>query len=304
MIRENQLLFNRLNIALDGILVFCSFLFGYWMRFYVLVGGQTTVSFQMYTLVALLLVPAHILIYMQLGLYESRRKKRIYQELGTLLFGNLIGLVFLAVGLFFFKEVHFSRLALGIYFVALNASVGLKRIVVHKTLDKFRSQGFNQKETLLVGSGENARIYVEEIRKSPFFGYDLQGYVSDHWDKKIGLQRLGGVDDLDQILEEMKPEEVVACLDVGEYESMPKIIQACEKTGTKLSMVPFYAQYIPSRPQIDSLNGLPLINLRRIPLDNLGNAFMKRTMDIVGSLVLILLTSPIMLIAAIGVKRR
>lgn len=83
---------------------------------------------------------------------------------------------------------------------------------------------------------------------------------------------------------------------------MPKIIAACEKTGTKASVIPFYAAYIPSNPQVDNIDGLPMINLRRIPLDNIGNAFMKRAFDIVGALVLIVLTSPLMLVAAVGVK--
>lgn len=59
---------------------------------------------------------------------------------------------------------------------------------------------------------------------------------------------------------------------------------------------------MPANPQVDSVNGLPLFNLRRIPLDNVGNAFIKRTADIVCALLLIVLTSPLMLIAAIGVK--
>lgn len=83
---------------------------------------------------------------------------------------------------------------------------------------------------------------------------------------------------------------------------MGKIIDACEKDGTKLSVVPSYVRYMSSNPQVDIVNGLPLINLRRIPLDNLGNAMLKRTADIISSLVLIVLTSPLMLIAAIGVK--
>ena len=83
---------------------------------------------------------------------------------------------------------------------------------------------------------------------------------------------------------------------------VPGLISVCEKTGTKASIIPFYAAYLPSNPQIDDLDGLALINLRRIPLDNLGNAFLKRAEDILGSLVLILLTSPLMLIAAVGVK--
>ena len=60
--------------------------------------------------------------------------------------------------------------------------------------------------------------------------------------------------------------------------------------------------YMPSRPSIDEVGDVSLVNLRHIPLDNIGNAFLKRAVDIVGSLLLILCTSPIMLFAAIGVK--
>lgn len=59
---------------------------------------------------------------------------------------------------------------------------------------------------------------------------------------------------------------------------------------------------MPSRPSIDEVGDVSLVNLRHIPLDNIGNAFLKRAVDIVGSLLLILCTSPIMLFAAIGVK--
>lgn len=48
--------------------------------------------------------------------------------------------------------------------------------------------------------------------------------------------------------------------------------------------------------------GLPVINIRNVPLTNTANMLTKRLMDIVGSLVGIVLTSPIMLICAIAVK--
>ena len=59
---------------------------------------------------------------------------------------------------------------------------------------------------------------------------------------------------------------------------------------------------MPSNPQFDDLDGIPLMNIRRIPLDNWVNAFLKRLLDVVGSLVLIIFSSPLMLIAAVGVK--
>ena len=69
-----------------------------------------------------------------------------------------------------------------------------------------------------------------------------------------------------------------------------------------MSLIPFYSEYIPSHPEINAMGRSRLIDLRATPLDNIGWAMCKRTMDIIGSLVLIVCTSPIMLITAIGVR--
>ena len=104
------------------------------------------------------------------------------------------------------------------------------------------------------------------------------------------------------MLSRYQPDEVVAALSAQEFSRIPSIIECCEKEGVKLSIIPFFAQYMPSNPQFDNINGVPVMNIRRIPLDNLVYAAVKRTMDVVGSLVLILLTSPFMLFAAVGVR--
>ena len=56
-------------------------------------------------------------------------------------------------------------------------------------------------------------------------------------------------------------------------------------------MVPFYSDYLPARPTIDVLDECKLINVRQTPFDNLLNAAVKRGLDIIGSLILIILTS-------------
>ena len=97
-------------------------------------------------------------------------------------------------------------------------------------------------------------------------------------------------------------DEVVASLSPEQVLYTKDIINVCEKEGVKLSLIPFYAEYMPSNPEFDNIDGIPLMNIRHIPLDNWINAFLKRLVDIVGSVVLIILTSPIMIFAAIGVK--
>ncbi len=300
MIRENQTFLNRLNVALDGILIFSSLLAAYWLRFHVL-HGIPSVPFQSYILAALVLVPVHLMTYAVFGLYESFRKKRLYQELEMLFAANVLDFAFLLMALFLTRDVNFSRLSLGFFTVIASGSLGLKRIFMRKLLSALRRRGRNQKHTIIVGSGTLAQKYAQEIRHSPELGYQITGYVSSKSGWK-DAEWLGDFERLPTLLDMYHPDEAVAALDIDEYQELPHIIQICEKAGTKLSLIPFYAQYMPAHPQIDSLNGLPMINLRRIPLDNWGNALLKRAADIVGSLLLIALTSPLMLIAAIGVR--
>ena len=66
--------------------------------------------------------------------------------------------------------------------------------------------------------------------------------------------------------------------------------------------IPDYNSIIPSSPYTEDLMGLPVINIRHVPLTNIVNRVVKRTIDIIGSLVAIIIFSPVMLIAAIGIS--
>ena len=301
MIRENQRFLNHLNMVLDALLVFLSLPASFWLRF-TLFPGIPSVPLSRYVQAAVFLALGQVLIYAFLGLYESVRKKRLHQDLGRIFWANTLGFILFQLVLFLLRSIPFSRGALVIYFLLVNTLTGGKRIFVRKVLHHFRGQGYNQKFVLLVGSGPLARRYLEELEQSPELGLMVTGYVSDSRGELPGRKRLGDLSQLGAVLDRRKPDEVVAALETEDYARMPLLIQACEKSGVRLSLIPFYADYMPARPQIDSINGLPLINLRRIPLDNLGNAFLKRSMDIVGALALILLTSPIMLLTAVGVR--
>lgn len=69
---------------------------------------------------------------------------------------------------------------------------------------------------------------------------------------------------------------MISAIGSREYELTPFIIASCEKAGVKLSIIPFYAGYMPAHPQFDNISGIPLMNIRTIPLDEFANAFIKR----------------------------
>lgn len=303
MIKENQKLFNYLNVLSDAAILLLTLPLAFWLRFYVLPGGVVSVPLEDYLLLDILLTVVHLFAFAVIGSYRSFRHEPLTKELPRLwLVSGLIMAGLLSV-LFIQHNVHYSRVTLGISLVFNLVLLSCKRIVLRKLLRYFRQRGYNQKRVIILGNGRMAKKYLETILAQRELGYLPAGYVA--WSEAElhpEVPCLGEFDQLEHILTQYKPDEVVAALDVEEFKQMAQVIAACEKTGTKLSMIPLYAEYMPANPQFDEINGIPLLNLRRIPLDNWGNAFCKRAMDIIGSLLLIIVSSPIMLVCAIGVR--
>ena len=295
MIRENQRLLNQLNIVSDGVLVFLAMLAAYWLRFSVFHGAPGLpwlgAAAAVLTLIAFAVA----------GLYASFRTVRFHVEASrTAMLELLVALVLMSM-IYVLRLGETSRWTVVIFYLVATALLLVKRAAMRMTLRHYRTMGYNMKRVLLVGHGDGAEAYYKRVLCDRQLGFAAVGYVAQQKDGRP-LPYCGGYEELEKILSATRPDEVVVALSAEEMEWMPQVIHACEKDGTKLSVVPFYAQYMPANPQVDSVNGLPLINLRRVPLDNLGNAFIKRGADILGSLFLIILTSPLMLIAAIGVR--
>lgn len=301
MIKENQRLLNQLNVLSDGVLIILSMLGAYWVRFY-LMQGHDSISGQTYFLLGGFTLLLCLVSYAIASLYESYRTIRFHREAQRLFLVTALDTLILVATLFVFRLEHVSRWMIIVFGVLNFVLLACKRAALRLTLRHFRRQGYNQKHVILVGDGPMANEYLRKVREDRDMGFLVDGYVSRG--SALGEQAkwLGSYDMLEEILTDKNPDEVVMAVPPEDFQQTGKLINICEKTGTKLSLIPFYAAYMPSNPQVDNINGLPMINLRRIPLDNMGNAFLKRAMDIVGSLILIVLTSPLMLIAAVGVK--
>ena len=97
-------------------------------------------------------------------------------------------------------------------------------------------------------------------------------------------------------------DEIVITLGLAEYHKLGRIVNMCEKSGVHTKFVPDYNNIIPTKPYTEDLMGMPVINIRRVPLNNMLNAVAKRCVDIFGALVAIILFSPVMLVTSIIIK--
>ncbi len=176
-----------------------------------------------------------------------------------------------------------------------------KKITMLTILHYMRIQKKSMKRILLVtDSQEMADEYMEEIFDNPQFGYQVIGYVGNL--NVLGLKHLGTTGDLDRVLKEETPDEVIIALDTVRKKLITRYIGVCNNNCVKVMVVPAICGYFKSPRQISMMGNLPLLDIRSTPLDNVFNRITKRAVDIVGSLVMIIVTSPLMLFTAIGVK--
>lgn len=147
---------------------------------------------------------------------------------------------------------------------------------------------------LLIGNGELVVRYVKQIQKLGNTQERIVGYLAHEPCDEL-TNYAGDYSRLDEWLAEEKADEVIVALDAEQVKVTNDIVNTCEKYGVRVLVIPFYHDVMSATPSIEWIGNIKLVNLRSAPLDNLSNLLMKRMFDICGSLILILLTSPIML---------
>ena len=133
----------------------------------------------------------------------------------------------------------------------------------------------------------------------------MQGILDDNIARGTiykGVKVIGSIGNLEYILPQNKLDEIAITLGLEEYYKLSKIVAECEKSGVHTKFIPDYGNIIPTRPYTEDLLGLPVINIRYVPLSNTFNALIKRLTDIIGAVVCIIVFSPLMLASAILVK--
>ena len=310
MLSKNQRIRNLVSSIIDLVLLVFAYLLANLLRFCVLpffeVGGAgpaleiarnplVTLGWAGYSVILLL-------IYWSRGLYDASRLRGLWQRCSTITVGNALGVVGFMALLYCFRLQNFSRLVMGLLYVFSTAFLILKRMIVRWVERACNRKGEGFHHVLLVGGGGLAAQYLQSLEHNPYYGYQVDGYLAPYANPDLKAKYRGGYDKLEITLSEPGIDEVVVALDADESRLLTKVFSACDKQGIRITMVPFYNDYLPARPTIDVLGDCKLINVRQTPFDNILNAFVKRLMDVAGSLALIILTSPIMLVVAIGVK--
>lgn len=275
---------------MDAGIIGATYFFSWYLRFKsgLFVQDAGVLPAKTYFSALFLIIPGYLLLYSIFQLYMPRRVKSYRKELMDIIRANGIGFMIFILVLYFIKQEHFSRQMLCIFFF-INISLEFaSRYLIRTILWKMRKQGLNQKHILMIGESQMAEQYMDRLRENPKWGYQVFAHLKDE-------------EKLERILERNELDEVVIALRAEDYGKLERIVDVCEKAGVHTKMIPDFGNVISTRPYIEDMQGIPVIHVRRVPLNIMRNRVAKRAVDLIGATVAIILFSPVILLTGLVV---
>lgn len=273
---------------------------------------QESITFYEYLRYLVIILPIFIACYFWTKVYIPQRLKSITNEIFRLARANVIATAIYFVILFIIKDIDFSRFLVFIFLVYNVALTSLQRMALRYTLRYFRAKGYNIKNAILIGSSDTAMDFLKKTQENLYWGYKILAIFEEKIDEKKQARlkkehKLKYVDryeleKLEDYLKKRQIDEIMIGLSLNDYSHLQDIVRVCEKSGVKTQIIPDYIKFIPAQPEVEQIDDITIINIRKVPLENPINKFIKRSFDLFFSIILLIVLSPLMLIVTILIK--
>lgn len=305
MIKQYQNRLNAVHIIMDIVISAVSSVAAWFVLrlfFHIDVLEDSGYSLFLIVLLPIIIASVQVLCNRACDLYRSYRSTAFAYEVINILKAGLATFVVLTIAAVITSQLERFQLAMMFYFFIECFVSSLYRSFLRWSLRLMRKKGYNRKYIALIGINNCTETFMQKIYSSPDLGYEITGYFDSAPHSHIGLPYLGNFKKVSRYFGTFLPDEVLIMLSDRSQPYMEHLISICERWGVKFSIIPNMFSSFSSRIYISSFDGIPVMSMRRVPLDRTLNKFVKRTLDIVVSLLMLVLLSPVMLITAVVIK--
>lgn len=239
------------------------------------------------------------------GAYRYQRDRRFSEEFFIVFRSGLIGITATIFIVFLAYPGYYSRLIFAYAGVAMVLLLGISRAIERATIIRQHKRGIGVTRVVLVGAGEVAHSLLRTIYARPELGYQVIGFLDDDPQRSqtpIGrFNALGTTDLLETVIKSTHVDEVVITLPWNAHHKITAMIDLCQRLSIPVRIVPDLYQMTLSRVALENLNGIPLLSIREPTLKD-WQILLKRVLDVVMSIGVLVLTSPVLLVTAIAIK--
>jgi len=295
--RKNDLFFSLILVPLDSIMISGAFLLAYLIRFQFEVTALPSVKdigASEFTSEFIYLIPIWILIFTFLGLYKINIVgKRISTEAIKVFMAVSTSVLITVIVLFSVRETEFSRLLLIYMWFLAFLLVFLERIIMIFLQRLLYKRGIGIKKVILLKNGGGLEQRLQEQLKRPnTMGYKL---AAEYPAIEMTSEKLA------KVIKKEKPDLILQTDTKQSEEKSIALMKVCLDRGVEFTFVPNLLNIIQAKTELADFFSAPLFIVHGSPLEGWGR-IAKRTTDIIGSLIAIILTSPFFIIVALAIK--
>lgn len=221
---------------------------------------------------------------------------------------NMVPFVLLSVCILLLFHFEFSHSRLfGLFYIVLILVIVSYRLAFRYFLELYRKQGGNVRKVILIGSHENMQELYHAMTDDPTSGYRVLGYFEDFPSDRYpsDVSYLGHPQEVNNFLKQNvgRVDQLYCSLPSARSAEIVPIINYCENHLVRFFSVPNVRNYLKRRMHFEMLGNVPVLSIRREPLELLGNRIVKRTFDIVCSTLFLCTIFPfIYIIVGVAIK--
>jgi exopolysaccharide biosynthesis polyprenyl glycosylphosphotransferase len=243
------------------------------------------------------LIPVTLLVFWHAGLYADReRRSGLGRVLSSLVLVMLVTVAF-ALG----NGHEFTTYGLlPTACVTCALAIGLLRAAYDSLIAELQRVLRVRRRVVLVGGRDNvAGLHRTLVAARGGVAYDFAGAIGD--EAPPGLKQLGALDRLASILADARPDELI--LSEGDFDetAVLEIVETAHRVGVKVRLAPKTTELLVQRGEYVPGQGAPLFELRPPVLAG-TDWLVKRSFDLVVSLVVVVVGLPVWLLIAAAIK--
>jgi Undecaprenyl-phosphate glucose phosphotransferase len=308
MLSKHHRFFISLLFLIDLLFISLSWLLAYLIRFQSnLFQVQKDIpSFSSYFYFLPIVLVVWGIVFKIFNLYRPRRISTFFSELFDITKACSFAALLITSFGFFLRQFDFSRLVFVLFLGLSIVLMTLSRWIFREILRFFRRRGYNLRYALIVGAGTLGQQFAAKLHNHPELGISIIGFLSRQF-LKVGkeihqIKVLGTYDDLPLVLSSQKVDYVFVAIPREEFLAQEKALGYLQtQTATNVHLIPDLYQYVTIRGHAEIFDGFPLLTLQATPLYG-WNQFLKRFTDIVFSLLILIMASPLMITIPFMIK--
>ena len=220
--------------------------------------------------------------------YLDKIVQRAFSVISLLIFLFATCLIFLNVG-----DVLATFLV--VYYVSTIVVFSCWRVFVWMLLKFYRRKGYNFKRVVIVGAGKNGMELYRAMRDDISSGFNILGFFDDNLAlKDILPSYLGTTDKVEEFAIAKDIDEIYCTLPGTNDEKILRMLNFAEKQMIRFYIVPEFYRNVKKSMVMEFLESVPLLTIRREPLQAFYNRALKRSFDLVFSSVVLCTIFPIL----------